>query len=33
MALTKVSRGLLSTSIEDNGNATANIDSSENVVA
>ena len=32
MALTKVSRGLLSTSIEDNGNATAiTIDSSENV--
>jgi hypothetical protein len=33
MALTKVSRGLLSTSIVDNGNATAiTIDSSENVV-
>ena len=32
MALTKVSRGLLSTSIVDNGNATAiTIDSSENV--
>ena len=32
MALTKVSRGLLSTSIDDNGNATAiTIDSSENV--
>ena len=32
MALTKVSRGLLSTSIEDNGNATAiTIDSSESV--
>ena len=32
MALTKVSRGLLSTSIEDNGNATAiTIDSLENV--
>ena len=33
MALTKVSRGLLSTSIDDNGNATAiTIDSSENVI-
>lgn len=32
MALTKVSRGLVNTSIEDNGNATAiTIDSSENV--
>ena len=32
MALTQVSRGLLSTSIVDNGNATAiTIDSSENV--
>ena len=32
MALTKVSRGLLSTSIVDNGNATAiTIDASENV--